>query len=108
MLILGDPRQVDVSCTNWQRAKFFNVDFGGARIDRDGFGDGRACRPSYINVAAPRPLDISAMCNLVAVTGKDGVANWWVQVVARDEVWGKIEEWVRGEYCIEFFEVHGS
>jgi hypothetical protein len=91
--ILGDPRQVDVLCTNWQRAKFFDIDFEGARVGR--YGDGSTCKPSYINVAAAGPMDLNAMRNLVTVVGKDERGNWWVQAVAREEVWEKIEKWVR-------------
>jgi hypothetical protein len=91
--LAGHPGQLGISCTNWQRAGFFGVDFGGAVV-----GGGREeefipCRPSYVNTAGPGPLDGNGPRNMVTVTGKDGMGNWWVQIIARVGVWGKIREW---------------
>ncbi|KAJ5129364.1 Transferase [Penicillium bovifimosum] len=87
--MVGQPGQLSILCTNWGRGGFFDVDFGGARVG----GDGSPCRPSYVNAATPGGLDKRAMRNLVAVTGKDGYGNWWVQMVAREEIWEKIGRW---------------
>lgn len=91
--IVGDPRQISVTCTNWQRARFFELDFSEARVDRMRTG---LCRPSYINTAGPTPLGPHVARNLVTVTGRDGVGNWWVQILARADAWGRIEAVVRG------------
>jgi hypothetical protein len=91
--IVGRLGQLSILCTNWGRAGFFDVDFGGARVG----GDGRPCRPSYINTATPGLLDKRALRNLVAVTGKDSFGNWWVQMIARKEIWEKIERWTSAE-----------
>ncbi|KAJ5549899.1 Transferase [Penicillium sp. DV-2018c] len=87
--MVGRPGQLSILCTNWGRAGFFDADFGGARVG----GGGGPCRPSYINTATPGVLDKHALRNLVAVIGKDGYGNWWVQMIARQEIWEKIERW---------------
>ncbi|OOQ89993.1 hypothetical protein PEBR_05855 [Penicillium brasilianum] len=91
--IIGVPRQISITCTNWYRARFFDLDFSSARVDRACAG---ACRPSYINTAGPTPLGPHVARNLVTVTGRDGVGNWWVQILARAGAWERIEEVVRG------------
>jgi hypothetical protein len=90
--IFGDPRQVQITCTNWHRARFFEVDFEGAVSG----GKKGKCRPMYINTAGPEPLGPLVARNLVTVTGKDGEGNWWVQLVVRVEVWDRIGEMLRG------------
>ncbi|KXG47983.1 Transferase [Penicillium griseofulvum] len=92
--LVGHPGQLGISCTNWHRAGFFGVDFGGAVVggQEEGF---IPCRPSYVNTAGPEPLDGNGPRNMVTVTGKDGMGNWWVQIIAREEVLGKIREWTR-------------
>lgn len=96
--IVGDPRQISILCTNWHRARFFELDFSAARVDEDkkcaGAGAG-PCRPTYINTAGPSPLGPHVMRNLVTVTGKDGVKNWWLQILARASAWPRIEEVIR-------------
>jgi hypothetical protein len=94
--IFGDPRQVQVTCTNWQRARFFELDFGGALVDgRAKKGTAGGCRPTYINTAGPEPLGPFVARNLVTVTGKDTKGDWWVQLVVRAEVWDVIQEIVK-------------
>lgn len=100
--LVGDPRQISITCTNWHRARFFQLDFRGARGNSgNGLGNGlegegwRPCRPSYINTAGPSPLGSHVARNLVTVTGRDGVGNWWVQILARASAWGRMEEVVR-------------
>lgn len=90
--IVGDPRQISITCTNWQRARFFELDFAAARTDETLTGP---VRPSYINTAGPTPMGPNVVRNLVTVTGRDGVGNWWVQILARASAWGRIEEGIR-------------
>ncbi|KAJ5835980.1 Transferase [Penicillium robsamsonii] len=93
--LVSHPRQLGISCTNWQRAGFFGVDFGGAVVGGQAGEKFIPCRPSYVNTAGPGPLDGNGPRNMVTVTGKDSVGNWWVHIIAREEVWGQIEEWTR-------------
>ncbi|KAJ5383496.1 Transferase [Penicillium concentricum] len=93
--LAGHPRQLGISCTNWQRAGFFGVDFGGAVVGGQTGEEFIPCRPSYVNTAGPEPLDGNGPRNMVTVTGKDSVGNWWVHIIAREEVWGQIEERAR-------------
>ncbi|KAJ5959250.1 Transferase [Penicillium vulpinum] len=93
--LISHAGQLGICCTNWQRAGFFGVDFGGAVVG-DQVGKGFIpCRPSYVNTAGAGPLDGHGPRNMMIVTGKDGMGNWWVQIFAREEVWGKIGEWTR-------------
>lgn len=85
----GRAGQLGITCTNWQRAGLFHVDFSGARVA------GGGCRPSYVNVTGPGPLNEYAPRNLMTVTGKDAEGDWWVQVIGREEVLGKVERWLR-------------
>ncbi|KAF3389565.1 hypothetical protein F1880_003451 [Penicillium rolfsii] len=93
--LVGDPRQISITCTNWHRARFFELDFRGARVNSGLKGEGEPCKPSYINTAGPSPLGPHVARNLVTVTGRDGVGNWWVQILARASAWGRIEEVIR-------------
>lgn len=88
----GRVGQLGIVCTNWQRAGLFDVDFGGARVGGKGVG---GCRPSYVNVTGPGPLNEYAPRNLMTVTGKDSEGNWWVQVIGREAVLRKAERWMR-------------
>lgn len=105
--LVGVPGQISVLCTNWQRARFFELDFSAARTDNldedagkeedgdeTGVGAG-PCRPTYINTAGPAPLGPNVMRNMVCVTGRDGVGNWLLQVLARASAWSRIEEVIR-------------
>lgn len=110
--LVGVPGQISVLCTNWQRARFFELDFSAARVDNpdkdrdddDGKGVGEGvgvgvgagpCRPTYINTAGPAPLGPNVMRNMVCVTGRDGAGNWLLQVLARASAWPRIEEVIR-------------
>jgi hypothetical protein len=95
--LVGDPRQISITCTNWHRARFFELDFKAARVDNgNGLGGGdEPCKPSYINTAGPSPLGPHVARNLLTVTGRDGVGNWWVQILARAIAWERIEEVIR-------------
>lgn len=98
--LVGDSRQISITCTNWHRARFFELDFKAARVDSGngiglGGGEEEPCRPSYINTAGPSPLGPHVARNLVTVTGRDGVGNWWVQILARASAWGRIEQVIR-------------
>jgi hypothetical protein len=98
--LVGDSRQISITCTNWHRARFFELDFKAARVDSGngnglGGGEEEPCRPSYINTAGPSPLGPHVARNLVTVPGWFGVGNWWVQILARASAWGRIEQVIR-------------
>lgn len=104
--LVGVPGQISVLCTNWQRARFFELDFSAARMDNsdkatddsDGKGVGVGagpCRPTYINTAGPAPLGPNTMRNMVCITGRDRAGNWLLQVLARASAWPRIEEVIR-------------
>lgn len=42
-------------------------------------------------------LDEDGPRNMVTVIGKDGMGNWWVQIITREEAWGKIGKWTRDQ-----------
>ncbi|KAI2787685.1 hypothetical protein POX_f08060 [Penicillium oxalicum] len=94
--LVGDPHQIPMMCTNWYRARLFDLDFAGARVDGGLKSSERPCRPKYINNAGPDPLGPRSVRNFFTVLGKDGDGNWWFQVIARGKSWEKIEKTLRG------------
>ncbi|KAJ5168915.1 uncharacterized protein N7482_004509 [Penicillium canariense] len=82
--LTGAACQVSITCTNWQRAWFFELDFSAARAD--------------IAQAGPTPLGSHVARNLVTVTGRDGVGSWWVQILTWEGAWVRIKEIVRDEF----------
>ncbi|KAJ5164533.1 Transferase [Penicillium coprophilum] len=93
--LVSHPRQLGICCTNWQRAGFFGVDFGSIVVGGQAGEEYQPCRPSYVNTAGSGPFTGNGPRNMVVVTGKDSIGNWWVHIIAREEVWGQIEGWTR-------------
>ncbi|KAF7626330.1 hypothetical protein F9C07_2287016 [Aspergillus flavus] len=86
------PNGLLLGCTNWHRARFFEVDFSAAVVKK---GRGSDCtnnrgRPSYLNtVSLTTGLSLR---NLAQIVGKDASGNWWLMCALRKEAWPTIEE----------------
>ncbi|KAF2444348.1 lysR family regulatory protein [Karstenula rhodostoma CBS 690.94] len=74
--------------SNWQKAKVFEVDFGGAVV---GTGrEGEAARPVYVMPGATvRGMPLRMSGNL---SGRDAQGNWWVGGILTAETWGNVRK----------------
>ena len=91
--MFGDPGQLLIVCSNWNKAKLFDVDFSGALLEpmaRRAPSENRIGTPSYIHVAGHNNGFFLRNCG--PVIGKDAWGNWWLTWHMRASVWPKIEQ----------------
>lgn len=93
LALVGDPRMLLLSCSNWHKARLFNMDFSSAilqnsaqpKSQRSGF----AGKPSYVNGVQHAA---NSFRNVLSVIGKDEGGNWWLTGVLRTDAWVHVEE----------------
>ncbi|KFA50678.1 hypothetical protein S40293_04888 [Stachybotrys chartarum IBT 40293] len=81
-----------VVCTNWTKARFFDVaDFGSAAVDlKEASGEVKSLgKPSFFWSIAISESD--NLPNTFMVYGKDEAGNYWVSANLRDVTWRTIE-----------------
>ncbi|PKS12300.1 hypothetical protein jhhlp_001600 [Lomentospora prolificans] len=97
--LFGDATMQLVIVSNWSKAKFFEIDFSSAIVDKaDAAPEAmkRRGRPVYIQPFAYS--DYSTRCAF-NVSGKDADGNYWLTGALRKEGWVRLKEALkRGEY----------
>ncbi|KAE8371397.1 hypothetical protein BDV26DRAFT_302790 [Aspergillus bertholletiae] len=87
------PNGLLVPCSNWQKAKLFEVDFSSAVVAKERRGTDRANRcgnPSSINgVPLAQGFQLRFLTNIY---GQDLSGNWWLTCTLRRKAWPAIEE----------------
>jgi hypothetical protein len=91
--LFGQPDQILIACSNWNKGRFFEVDFSAAVIapgcpvmDRaNGLG-----KASYINTTGENSG--MSLRNMGPVIGKDAAGNWWLAWNMHTEAWPVIEK----------------
>lgn len=95
-VIVGNPRMKLLAISNWQRARFFTLDFSPAVIKAETpleKRDTKLGRPSYISCAMnTRGIPLA---NGGIVIGKDAKGNWWFSIRLRREYWAGVEQQLR-------------
>lgn len=88
-----DPTSVLVGCTNWHRARFYDIDFSSAvrcPQSHQTVGSSRIGRPASILVS--RDLTGPGIPNLGNVFGKDGDGNWWLTWSLSNQAWPAFQQ----------------
>ncbi|KUL81848.1 hypothetical protein ZTR_09749 [Talaromyces verruculosus] len=92
LALVGDPRMVLLSCSNWNKARLYDMDFSPAILHKStesNIGDVRdAGKPSYVNGVQH---SANSFRNVLSVTGKDSAGNWWLTGVLRTDAWRQVE-----------------
>ncbi|KAE8414441.1 hypothetical protein BDV36DRAFT_311814 [Aspergillus pseudocaelatus] len=91
--LYGASNGLTLGCSNWNRARLFDMDFSAAVITKE--TRGTDCthghgRPSYINPVLLAP-GLSSR-NIGRIVGKDASGNWWLACSLRTGTWPAIEE----------------
>lgn len=106
LLGFSDPWAYMVSCTNWTKARFFDVDFSAAVINQDAL----AGQDNHMQRKRGRPVLVLArtssawkvgqwpMIHSFTILGKDGQGNVWIRGSLRPEQWNKIERELSAEW----------
>lgn len=93
LALVGDPRMVLLSCSNWRKARLYDLDFSSAILPRHTESDaGQLCslgKPSYINGVQHAAFSFR---NVLSVVGKDSAGNWWLTGVLRTGAWAHVQE----------------
>ncbi|KAJ4342351.1 hypothetical protein N0V95_006946 [Ascochyta clinopodiicola] len=94
--MVGSWNQIMFSWSNWNRAKFYDVDFSSA-IVRSGVNDedriSKLGRPSFIMNRGHG--DGISIRNGGPLIGKDANGDWWINWSLRAEAWSEIEKALR-------------
>jgi hypothetical protein len=94
--VFGNSSVLMIVCSNWGKARMFQVDFSPAvlasglplsqRVNQPG-------RPSYINVTGTKNGFSTRNCG--PVIGKDAAGNWWLSFTLRSEIWTAVDQQLR-------------
>jgi hypothetical protein len=92
LALVGDPRMVLMSCSNWNKARFYDVDFSPAILQASTQsnigGQGSPGKPSYVNGVQH---SANSFRNVLSVIGKDSAGSWWLTGVLRTDSWTKVK-----------------
>jgi hypothetical protein len=93
LALVGDPRMVLLSCSNWKKAGLYDVDFSPAIVQnsiRSKIGNsGEPGKPVYVNGVQH---SAKSFRNVLSVLGKDSAGNWWLTGVLRTSAWKRVQE----------------
>ncbi|KGO47186.1 Transferase [Penicillium expansum] len=92
LALVGDPRMVLLSCSNWHKARLYDVDFSPAILPSTSPEERQITipgKPSYVNGVQHSPISFR---NVLSVVGKDSAGNWWLTGVLRTSAWVQVEE----------------
>uniref|UniRef100_A0A093XJ26 Trichothecene 3-O-acetyltransferase n=2 Tax=Talaromyces marneffei TaxID=37727 RepID=A0A093XJ26_TALMA len=95
--LFGDPSMFHFMCSNWGKARLFQVDFSAVAV---GSASGiplsersnKIGRPSYVNVAGTKTYSTR---NTGVVIGKGSAGNRWLLYTLRSMAWASIEQQLR-------------
>ncbi|OQE06333.1 hypothetical protein PENVUL_c018G01431 [Penicillium vulpinum] len=93
LALVGDPRMTLLSCSNWHKARLFDMDFSSAVLQSSNQSRSQTPRkigkPSYVNGVQH---SVNSFRNVLSVIGKDAGGNWWLTGVLRTDAWAHVEE----------------
>jgi hypothetical protein len=93
LALVGDPRMALLSCSNWHKARLFDMDFSSAVSQKwaqlNAQSPGNLGKPSYVNGVQH---SANSFRNVLSVIGKDAGGNWWLTGVLRTDAWAHVEE----------------
>ncbi|KAI2710329.1 hypothetical protein CBS147332_6030 [Penicillium roqueforti] len=93
LALVGDPRMMLLSCSNWHKARLFDIDFSSAVLQSSGPSSlqnpQHTGKPCYVNGVQH---SANSFRNVLSVIGKDAGGNWWLTGVLRTDAWTHIEK----------------
>ncbi|CAI6338859.1 unnamed protein product [Periconia digitata] len=88
--------------TNWDKGKFFDVDFSAAVVKGDGETARKHVVGKPVGLYTMPSMQMLSIRNAAVCLGKDHDGNWWLGGTYREETWAnvqrKLEEMKRGLY----------
>jgi hypothetical protein len=91
--LVGDPQMLILPCSNWHKARLFDMDFSAAVCPDSSKPNAQRSlnvgKPSYVNGIHYSPLSLR---NVLSVIGKDAAGNLWLTGVLRTGAWTQIQE----------------
>jgi hypothetical protein len=90
--MFGEPTSFLICCSNWHRARFFELDFSSAVVSPGALPlqDRPVGRPSYV-IPTFHSVNFPGR-NVGPIIGKDAAGNWWLAWTIRTSAWPVIEE----------------
>ncbi|KAJ5787607.1 hypothetical protein N7457_002597 [Penicillium paradoxum] len=96
LVLVGDPRMTLLSCSNWNKARLFDMDFSSAILQNSVQSNSQqsqnAGKPSFVNGVQH---SANSFRNVLSVIGKDAGGNWWLTGVLRTDAWAHVEQQLR-------------
>jgi len=92
LALVGDPRMALLSCSNWHKARLYDVDFSSAVLPSTQSKEEQLAnpgKPSYVNGVQH---SANSFRNVLSVIGKDLSGNWWLTGVLRTGAWVQVQE----------------
>lgn len=92
LALVGDPQMVLLSCSNWHKARLYDVDFSPAILPSTRSEKRQIAspgKPSYVNGVQHSSISFR---NVLSVIGKDSAGNWWLTGVLRTSAWSQVQE----------------
>ncbi|KAK8006025.1 Transcriptional regulator sdnM [Apiospora marii] len=106
--LFGDGGMHMVVCTNWLKARFFDVDFSAALIPTAGKDNGdksastpRVAKPTNVQMHMTTESTPASLMSLFTILGKDEYGNYWIRGTLREEYWPKVEHSLLEEVLLE-------
>lgn len=91
--LVGDPQMLILPCSNWHKARLFDMDFSAAVVPDSSQPNAQRSlnvgKPSYVNGIHYSP---NSLRNVLSVMGKDAAGNWWLTGVLRTDAWTHVRE----------------
>ncbi|KAJ5388992.1 Transferase [Penicillium cataractarum] len=92
LALVGDPRMLLLSCSNWNKARLYDMDFSSAVVRKSPSADIDRLRapgkPTYVNGVQH---SANSFRNVLSVKGKDSAGNWWLTGVLRTNAWKRVQ-----------------
>ncbi|PVH92963.1 hypothetical protein DM02DRAFT_721895 [Periconia macrospinosa] len=100
--LFGEGDMIVAAFMNWDKAKFFDVDFGAAVVKNGESGTNEHVSVKPTGLYAVSSIQMMSARHAASCLGKDHNGNWWVGGTLRPETWAnvqrKLEEIEKGLY----------
>ncbi|KAK8135025.1 Transcriptional regulator sdnM [Apiospora sp. TS-2023a] len=103
-VLFGDGGMHMVACTNWLKARFFDVDFSAAIIpsaEMEKPGSTPVAKPTNVQMHMTTENTPASLMSPFVILGKDEYGNYWIRGTLREEYWPKVEHSLLEEVLLE-------
>ncbi|KAK8078264.1 hypothetical protein PG996_004434 [Apiospora saccharicola] len=106
-VLFGDGGMHMVVCTNWLKARFFDVDFSAAVIppnNAQSVFHAPVAKPTNVQMHITTDGLPAFLISPFNISGKDEYGNYWIRGTLREEYWPKVEHSLLEEVLLERIE----